>query len=97
MADRFRNSRYCKMFGSGDPNIHFTVVPSVASAQLGTSNEGFESHDSNNVRRRQIECLRNSFSQRWHFNFGGVDIASCFGQETKTVHWKFLSNPRRNT
>jgi hypothetical protein len=30
--------------------------------QLGTSNERFESPDSNNVRHRQMECLRTTFS-----------------------------------
>ena len=72
------------MFGSGDPNIHFTVVPSVASAQLGTSNEGFESHDSNNVRCRQIDCLSADFSERWLTVFEEVDIASCLDRETQT-------------
>ena len=72
------------MFGSGDPNIHFTVVPSVASAQLGTSNEGFESHDSNNVRCGQIEYLITAFSERWLIDFGVADIARCLGRETQT-------------
>ena len=30
--------------------------------QLGTSNERFESPDSNNERHRQMECLRTTFS-----------------------------------
>jgi hypothetical protein len=60
------------------------VVPSVPSGQLGTSNEGFESHDSNNVRCGQIEYLITAFSERWLIDFGVADIARCLGRETHT-------------
>ena len=37
----------------------------------------------------QIECLLTGFSQRRPMDFGGVDVASCMGQETHTIHLNF--------
>ena len=37
----------------------------------------------------QIECLLTGFSQRRPMDFGVVDVASCMGQETHTIHLNF--------
>lgn len=42
--------------------IKFPRCSECVEDQLGTSNERFESPDSNNGRRRQMECLRTTFS-----------------------------------